>query len=66
MSLVRITVRSSLPTFASHLPQFSRSFWLLVVSGFLCSVGMFKSVRRGALFYQTLSVEAHKSKSGAI
>jgi len=26
-----------------HLPQFSRSFWLLVVSGFLCSIGMFKS-----------------------
>jgi hypothetical protein len=49
-----------------HLPQFSRSFWLLVVSGFLCSIGMFKSVRRGALFCQTLSVEAHESKIGAI
>jgi hypothetical protein len=36
-----------------RLPQFSRSFWLLVVSGFLCSIGMFKSVRKGALFCQT-------------
>jgi hypothetical protein len=38
-----------------RLPQFSRSFWLLVVSGFLCSIAMFKSVRRGALFCQTVS-----------
>ncbi len=32
------------------LPPFSRSFWPLFVSGFLCFVGMFKSVRMSALF----------------
>jgi hypothetical protein len=38
-------------------------YWLFGVFVF---VGMFKSVRRGALFYQTLSVEAHESKIRAI
>ncbi len=44
----------------------SRSFWLLDVSRVLCFVGMFEFMKRGVLFCQTLSVEAHESKIIAI
>jgi hypothetical protein len=49
-----------------HYLQFSRSFWLMGISGFLYSVGWKESVRMELFVLPTLSVETHERRIRAI